>query len=81
MIKDMEEPEADVIERKKVYMLPRTEFKKVIIFDLDETLAHCTYSDEEEAKKRSQVFLEVPKRTGGYSRAGFNLRKGCRECL
>lgn len=73
--------EADVRE-KEVTLNMKTEHRKLMIFDLDETLVHCTYQDAPAAKADSDVFLEVKNpRSSSSSKAGFNIRPGARECL
>ena len=52
-----------------------------MVFDLDETLAHCTFNDGKEKRAESDIFLNIPKKSGGHLQAGFNLRKGFREVL
>lgn len=69
------------IEPKKIFLQKKTNFSKAIVFDLDETLAHCTFKDEREKRHQSEVFLEIPNKNGGKINVGFNLRKGCREVL
>lgn len=59
----------------------KTNFDKAIVFDLDETLAHCTFNDGSDKWAESQIFLYIPKKTGGTMKAGFNLRPGFREVL
>ena len=52
-----------------------------MVFDLDETLAHCTFNDGSEKRAQSDIFLDIPKKSGGKLTAGFNLRKGYRDVL
>jgi len=49
--------------------------KKVILFDLDETLAHCVR--HKNLLKEPDVFLNVPTPSGKILKAGFNIRPHC----
>jgi len=53
--------------------------RKMIIFDLDETLAHCVR--KENANRPSDVYLDITTMSGKVLRAGFNIRPFTRECL
>lgn len=53
--------------------------KKVILFDLDETLAHCVR--HKNVLKQPDVFLNVPTPKGKILEAGFNIRPYCKEIL
>ncbi len=52
---------------------------KVILFDLDETLAHCVR--HKNLMKEPDVFLNVPTPSGKILKAGFNIRPFCHEIL
>ena len=52
--------------------------KKVVIFDLDETLVHCV--DDPEHQK-TDVVLEVKFPNGEVAEAGINVRPYALECL
>lgn len=54
-------PEADMseIQKRSVCLERKTEHTKMIIFDLDETLIHCTHRAEPEIKENSDVFLDI----------------------
>ena len=54
--------------------------KKTIIFDLDETLVHCTYHDADDSKT-PDVTLPIPMDGGGSVEAGFNIRPFCADLL
>lgn len=51
-----------------------------MIFDLDETLVHCTYHDSDDSKP-TDVTLPIPMDGGGSVEAGFNIRPFCNEML
>ena len=51
-----------------------------MIFDLDETLVHCTYHDSDDSKS-TDVTLPIPMDGGGSVEAGFNIRPFCNEML
>ena len=59
-------------------MEKKTEHKKLILFDLDETLVHCTHRDEDPTK--ADVFCDIQTPNSKIN-AGFNIRQGARECL
>jgi len=51
--------------------------KKIVIFDLDETLVHC----DSKSFKKSDVVLTVNLPTGGTAQVGVNVRPHLYECL
>ena len=53
--------------------------KKAIIFDLDETLAHCVR--QENPNRPPDVLLNINLTSGKVLRAGFNIRPFTKECL
>jgi len=53
--------------------------KKVILFDLDETLAHCVR--HKNLLKEPDIFLDVTTPGGKVLKAGFNVRPFCNEIL
>lgn len=53
--------------------------KKTIIFDLDETLAHCVR--QENPNRPSDVYLNINAISGKIIRVGFNIRPFTKECL
>lgn len=53
--------------------------KKTIIFDLDETLAHCVR--QEIPGYPADVYLDITLMSGKVLRAGFNIRPLTKECL
>ena len=52
--------------------------RKIFIFDLDETLFHCTAHDK---NPKSDIVIDVKANNGKLVKAGFNLRKYYRECV
>lgn len=54
--------------------LPHTKpgVKKTIIFDLDETLAHCV--KHQNPSRPSDVYLNITTMSGNVIKAGFNIR-------
>ena len=74
----MKAPDQSIVDSKKVKLQRKTGHRKVIIFDLDETLVHCTHRDADPSK--ADVFLDIvtPKST---VKAGFNIRLDAIECL
>ena len=81
MIQTLETVSEEEIAGKKVRLDRKTNFDKAIVFDLDETLAHCTFNDGKEKRAESDIFLDIPKKSGGLLKAGFNLRRGYRDVL
>ena len=55
-------------------------YRRTVVFDLDETLVHCTYHDADDSKT-PEVTLPIPLDGGGSVDAGFNIRPLCRELL
>ena len=53
--------------------------KKTIIFDLDETLAHCVR--QENPARVPDVYLDINLASGKVLKAGFNVRPFTKECL
>ena len=53
--------------------------KKTIIFDLDETLAHCVR--QENPARTPDVYLNITLMSGKILKAGFNIRPFTKECL
>lgn len=53
--------------------------KKMIIFDLDETLAHCVR--QENPNRPPDVHLNINLVSGKILKAGFNIRPYTKECL
>ncbi len=56
-----------------------TPHRKVILFDLDETLAHCVR--HKNLLKQPDVYLDVPTPSGKMLKAGFNVRPYCQDIL
>jgi len=67
---------------KRMIDLPFTKpgIKKTIIFDLDETLAHCMRKDEE-SMREPDVNLNITTMSGNIIKAAFNIRPYTKECL
>jgi FMN phosphatase YigB (HAD superfamily) len=66
---------------KKAVILPKPknkDIKKVVIFDLDETLVHCV--DDPETQK-TDVVLKIKFPNGEEADAGINVRPYALECL
>lgn len=61
--------------------LPHTKpgIKKTIIFDLDETLAHCVRV--ENPSRPADVYLNITVASGNVVKKGFNIRPFTKECL
>lgn len=53
--------------------------KKTIIFDLDETLAHCVR--QENPNRKPDIYLDITTMSGKVLKAGFNIRPFTHECL
>lgn len=51
----------------------------MIIFDLDETLAHCVR--QENPNRPADVYLNITLMSGKILKAGFNVRPFTQECL
>jgi len=81
-IKEMAPISQQAISEKEVTFERKTNNRKLMIFDLDETLVHCTYQDSQDKKARSDVFLDIKNpRSNSTSKAGFNIRPFAKECL
>lgn len=76
-MKNVSQPNIADIEARSVY-LPDTQFKKTIIFDLDETLVHCV-DDIESLSYDLPISVTFP--TGETVEAGINVRPYAYECL
>lgn len=53
--------------------------KKTIIFDLDETLAHCVKQNN--PLQPCDVYLDITAMSGKVLNVGFNIRPYTQECL
>ena len=53
--------------------------KKLLIFDLDETLAHCVRKENPESP--SDIFLPITMKSGRQLKPGFNIRPQTKELL
>jgi len=69
--------------RSREIDLPLTKLDKgikhLLLFDLDETLAHCVR--QENPDRPPDVRLKIPLQNGNLLDAGFNIRPYCREML
>ena len=52
---------------------------KLLIFDLDETLAHCVR--QESAENKAEIHLDIKLANGKILNAGFNVRPHTHEML
>ncbi|CAG9331735.1 unnamed protein product [Blepharisma stoltei] len=77
-VKTLSNPDPVQLRNKRVSLpkRPGWETKKTIVFDLDETLVHCT-----EDLNSADVILPVTFPTGDVINAGVNIRPFVRECL
>lgn len=66
------------IEKDKFVDLPKSEHKKVLILDMDETLIHCV--DDIETQE-PDVILEIDFPGEEIVCAGINIRPYLMECL
>mmetsp|Transcript_2345 Transcript_2345/g.3070 ORF Transcript_2345/g.3070 Transcript_2345/m.3070 type:complete len:338 (-) Transcript_2345:1061-2074(-) len=53
--------------------------KKLVVFDLDETLVHCIYNDQE--KETADVYLDILLPNGKTANTGFNIRPYWKEMM
>lgn len=77
-VKNLREVDPFELEKKRVN-LPRRkgyENKKTVVFDLDETLVHCS-----EDPTRAHVTIQITFPTGEVVNAGVNVRPFARDCL
>jgi TFIIF-interacting CTD phosphatase-like protein len=72
-------PIEEVQKRMVDLKFKKPHMKKVLIFDLDETLAHCVRKPREDMPP--QVFLNVVDLRGQIRRVGFNIRPFTQEVL
>ncbi|CAD8047657.1 unnamed protein product [Paramecium sonneborni] len=70
---------ADNIIQKKQIDLPQknTKFRKIVVFDLDETLIHCN----ENQNNKSEVCLPITFPSGDTVQAGINIRPWAKQIL
>jgi predicted HAD superfamily phosphohydrolase YqeG len=64
--------DTDVTSRQIELPFTKPHIKKTIIFDLDETLAHCVR--QENPNRAPDVHLDINLISGKVLRAGFNVR-------
>ena len=74
---DIVEPPLESISQKLV-RLPPTDFKKTLVFDLDETLIHCVDDSE---MQNADAILEIQFSEDESCQAGINFRPHLKECL
>jgi len=77
MIKNLSPVPLHIIEKKKLPVDPKPSGKKLVVFDLDETLVHCLTTDIEKADKIVTINLN----TNDKIKAGVNIRPHVVECL
>ena len=78
-IKKLSQPEEEDLNSKKVKLNRRYPNRKLIVFDLDETIFHCTRNDENNSE--ADVWVDILPIRGQSVNVGFNLRKSYRKCL
>jgi CTD small phosphatase-like protein 2 len=76
-VKSIERPSEEEVKKKQVF-LPPSKMKKVIIFDMDETLIHCVDDMEQE---NPDIVLKINFPNGEVVEAGINVRPYAIECL
>jgi hypothetical protein len=54
---------------------------KLLIFDLDETLAHCIRTNTEGSDRVPDVKLDIRLQSGKDYKASFNIRPGTQKML
>lgn len=76
VIKGLRTPSHDEIKRKTVNLPRKKGFlnKKTVVFDLDETLIHCS-------EKSSGNYIKIPLSPEGEMRMGVNIRPFAKEML
>ena len=79
-IKDLEEVDNNKLASKMIDLpWKKKGFNKTIVFDLDETLAHCVRNQDK--KRKADVYLPIKMPNGRTAEVGFNIRPFCKECL
>lgn len=53
--------------------------EKLVVFDLDETLVHCIYNDQD--IDEADVFLDIKMPNGKTANTGFNIRPYWKEMI
>ena len=78
IVKELKPADFEQIESKTVDLSrkPGYEFKKTVIFDLDETLVHCA-----DQTYKSHVVIPITLPNGETVQAGMNIRPYVKECL
>lgn len=58
--KEIPESYEEEVKFKKITLKKKTDKEKLIVFDLDETLTHCTLNDDEEHRDNSDILITIP---------------------
>ena len=76
--KEIPESYEEEVNFKKITLKKKTQKEKLIIFDLDETLTHCTLNDSPDQWENSEIIITIP---GKKQKAPINIWKSAWECL
>ena len=69
----------EVLSRQIELPFTKPGIKKTLIFDLDETLAHCVKHPD--PNNPPDLYLNITTMSGNVIKAGFNIRPYTKECL
>ena len=58
--KEIPESYEEEVNFKKITLKKKTQKEKLIIFDLDETLTHCTLNDSPDQWENSEIIISIP---------------------
>jgi CTD small phosphatase-like protein 2 len=75
-IKTIKPVDLNQLESKTVSLSKKKNYKKTVVFDLDETLVHCCSSPE-----LGSVIIDIRLPNGEIMKAGINIRPYVQECL
>jgi len=75
-LQNMEPIDLDDVKQREMNLPFKKPGKKLLIFDLDETLAHCVR--QENPDKPPDVRLDINLASGKTLKAGFNIRPYCK---